>query len=370
MVNKVDLEIEPIEFSNGFSLSNLEMSSKAGLINHMIAGPCAAESEEQVMETALSLKKLGFKMIRAGVWKPRTLPGSFEGYGEKALKWLTKVQEDLGLLVSCEVATAEHVKLALDYGVDLLWIGARTSTNPFAVEEVGKGLEGSNIPVLVKNPMNPDLNLWLGALKRLNMHGVKRLGAIHRGFGSSSPGVYRNSPCWNIPLALKQLYNSLPIVCDPSHMGGKREYVPTLLQTSLDLGVYSGFIVESHCDPDNALTDKNQQVTPENLDYIVKLLGPRKQVANVNSSLEVYRAEIDELDDELLNVIAKRMKVSEKIGDLKKSIGMQVYQNDRYLEVLNKMTIYGGLLGLDTNFIQEIFKEIHNESVKQQIKNK
>lgn len=366
-MDKIQLELEPIEFFNGFALNNLDMSSKASLIDHMIVGPCAAESEEQVMETAIQLKGFGYKMIRAGVWKPRTLPGAFEGHGEKALKWLSRVQEELGLLVCCEVGTAEHVKLALDYGVDLLWIGSRTSTNPFAVEEVGAALDGHDVPVLVKNPMNPDLNLWVGALKRLNNHGIKKLGTIHRGFGSCSPSVYRNHPGWALPVELKQMYESLPILCDPSHMGGKREYVPTLSQTALDLGIYSGFMIESHCDPDNAWTDKSQQITPFNLDYIVSLLGPRKHIASVDTSLNACRTEIDEIDEEILNSISKRMKVSKEIGEIKKGLKMQVYQNDRYLEVLDKMSIYGSLVGLDAGFVKNLFKDIHNESIKQQI---
>ena len=300
----------------------------------VIAGPCSAETEEQVITTAYQLARKGCHMFRAGAWKPRTKPGGFEGQGEKALPWLKRVKEETHMLVATEVATPRHVEAALEHGIDILWIGARTSANPFAVQDLADSLKGVDIPVFVKNPVNPDLELWVGALERINQAGITRLAAIHRGFSSYDKKIYRNLPMWQIPIELRRRIPSLPIICDPSHIGGRRELVAPLCQQAMDLG-FDGLIVESHCDPDKAWSDAKQQVTPDILDYILSLLVIRNEKVTTEGIHEL-RKQIDELDNQLMDLLAKRMRVCREIGQYKKEHNMTVLQPARYGEILDK----------------------------------
>ena len=331
----------------------------------VIAGPCSAETEEQVMSTAMQLAAKGCHIFRAGVWKPRTKPGGFEGNGEKALPWLQKVKEATGMLVGTEVATPEHVELALKYGIDVLWIGARTSANPFAVQAIADSLNGIDIPVLVKNPVNPDIELWIGAMERINQAGIKRLAAIHRGFSSYDKKIYRNLPMWQIPIELRRRIPDLPIFCDPSHIGGKRELIAPLCQQAMDLG-FDGLIVESHCDPDKAWSDAKQQVTPDVLDYILSLLVIRDE-AVTTEGITTLRRQIDEVDNKLMELLAKRMRVCREIGYFKKEHNMTVLQTSRYNEILDKRGAQGSLCGMDPMFVKTVFEAIHEESVRQQM---
>lgn len=331
----------------------------------VIAGPCSAETEEQVMSTAMQLAAKGCHIFRAGVWKPRTKPGGFEGNGEKALPWLQKVKEATGMLVGTEVATPEHVELALKYGIDVLWIGARTSANPFAVQAIADSLNGIDIPVLVKNPVNPDIELWIGAMERINQAGIKRLAAIHRGFSSYDKKIYRNLPMWQIPIELRRRIPDLPIFCDPSHIGGKRELIAPLCQQAMDLG-FDGLIVESHCDPDKAWSDAKQQVTPDVLDYILSLLVIRDE-AVTTEGITTLRRQIDEVDNQLMELLAKRMRVCREIGYFKKEHNMTVLQTSRYNEILDKRGAQGSLCGMDPMFVKTVFEAIHEESVRQQM---
>ncbi len=331
----------------------------------VIAGPCSAETEEQVMTTAKQLASKGCHNFRAGVWKPRTKPGGFEGHGEKALPWLQRVKKETGMLVATEVATPEHVELALKYGIDILWVGARTSANPFAMQALADALRGCQLPVFVKNPVNPDLELWIGALERLNQAGITHLGAIHRGFSSYDKKIYRNLPMWQIPIELRRRIPELPIICDPSHIGGKRELVAPLCQQALDLGA-DGLIVESHCDPDKAWSDASQQVTPDVLDYILSLLVIRDETVTTEGIHEL-RKQIDELDNQLMDLLAKRMRVCREIGQYKKEHNMTVLQHARYSEILDKRGAQGSLCGMGTEFVKKIFENVHEESVRQQM---
>ncbi len=331
----------------------------------VIAGPCSAESEEQVMSTARQLADKGCHMFRAGVWKPRTKPGGFEGHGEKALPWLAQVKKETGMLVATEVATPEHVELCLKYGVDILWIGARTTANPFAVQALADSLKGVDVPVLVKNPVNPDLELWIGALERINRAGVERLGVIHRGFSSYDKKIYRNLPMWQIPIELHRRYPSLPMVCDPSHIGGRRDLIAPLCQQAMDLG-FDGLIVESHCTPDEAWSDAAQQVTPDVLDYILSLLVVRDEVMTTEG-INQLRHQIDDIDNQLIEILAKRMRICREIGQYKKEHNMTVLQAQRYDEILNKRGVQCSMCGMSSDFAVHIFKNIHEESVRQQI---
>ncbi|MBR3473049.1 MAG: bifunctional 3-deoxy-7-phosphoheptulonate synthase/chorismate mutase type II [Prevotella sp.] len=331
----------------------------------VIAGPCSAETEEQVMTTARQLSQKGCHNFRAGVWKPRTKPGGFEGHGEPALKWLKQVKEETGMLITTEVATPEHVELCLKYGVDILWIGARTSANPFAMQALADSLKGVSVPVFVKNPVNPDLELWIGALERINQAGIKQLGAIHRGFSSYDKKIYRNLPMWQIPIELRRRIPELPIICDPSHIGGRRELIAPLCQQAMDLG-FDGLIVESHCDPDRAWSDAKQQVTPDVLDYILSLLIIRDEKMTTEGITQL-RHQIDELDNELMNLLAKRMRVCREIGQYKKEHNMTVLQPTRYNEILDKRGAQGSLCGMDGDFVKHVFEAVHEESVRQQM---
>ena len=331
----------------------------------IIAGPCSAETEEQVMNTASQLFQKGIRIFRAGIWKPRTKPGGFEGVGVIGLPWLQRVQKELGMLTATEVATSKHVEAALEAGIDLLWIGARTSANPFAMQEIADALKGADIPVLVKNPVNPDLELWIGGLERINGAGIKRLGVIHRGFSSYDKKLYRNLPMWHIPIELRRRIPNLPLLCDPSHIGGRRELIAPLCQQAMDLG-FDGLIIESHCNPDNAWSDSSQQVTPDVLDFILDRLVIRNTKATTES-LETLRRQIDECDNNLLELLSRRMRISREIGTYKKENNMTVVQTDRYNEILDKRGAQGVLCGMSSEFIKTIFEAIHEESVHQQI---
>ena len=317
------------------------------------------------MKTAKQLAQKGCHMFRAGVWKPRTKPGGFEGHGEPALQWLKQVKEETGMLVTTEVATPSHVELAMKYGIDIMWVGARTSANPFAMQALADALRGIDIPVFVKNPVNPDLELWIGALERLNGAGIKKLAAIHRGFTSYDKTIYRNLPMWQIPIELRRRIPDLAIICDPSHIGGRRDLIAPLCQQAMDLGA-DGLIIESHCDPDKAWSDAKQQVTPDVLDYILSLLVIRDDTVTTEG-ISQLRKQIDELDNQVMDVLAKRMRVCREIGQYKKEHNMTVLQAQRYNEILDKRGAQGTLCGMDSEFIKKIYEAIHEESVRQQI---
>ena len=304
-------------------------------------------------------------MFRAGVWKPRTKPGGFEGNGEKALPWMKRVNEETGMLISTEVATPEHVELAMKYDMDILWVGARTSANPFAMQALADAMRGLKIPVLVKNPVNPDIELWLGALERINQAGIKQLGVIHRGFSSYDKKIYRNLPMWQIPIELHRRVPELPIICDPSHIGGRRDLIAPLCQQAMDLG-FDGLIVESHCNPDEAWSDAKQQVTPDILDYILSLLIVRSE-SSTTEGIRMLRAQIDEIDNTLMDLLAKRFRVCREIGTFKKEHNMTVLQTGRYNEILEKRGAQASLCGMDAEFAAQVFELIHEESVRQQL---
>jgi chorismate mutase len=330
----------------------------------IIAGPCSAETEEQVMDTARKLAARGIKIFRAGVWKPRTKPGGFEGNGVMALPWLKRVKTELGMYTAVEVATAAHVREALSYDVDMLWIGARTTANPFAVQEVADALEGMDIPVLIKNPVNPDLDLWIGAVERIYNAGIRRIGVIHRGFSSFDKKIYRNLPQWHIPIELHRQLPTLPIICDPSHIGGKRELIASLCQQAMDLN-FDGLIVESHCNPEKAWSDASQQVTPEVLDFILNTLVIRDTTQSTES-LASLRRQIDELDNSLLELLARRMRVSREIGQYKKEHNMPILQSQRYDEIIQNRVAQALQMGMDTEFMKTVLVAIHEESVRNQ----
>lgn len=331
----------------------------------IIAGPCSAESREQVLKTATDLAARGIRIFRAGIWKPRTKPGGFEGIGVEGLPWMKMVKQETGMLVATEVATPYHVFEAVKAGIDILWVGARTVTNPFAMQELADALKGVDIPILVKNPINPDLELWIGAIERLYGAGIRKLGAIHRGFSSYEKKIYRNLPLWHIPIELRRRYPHLTIFCDPSHIGGKRELVAPISQQALDLN-FDGLIIESHCNPDCALSDAGQQITPEVLDYTLKMLVVRDN-AQTTENISVLRQQIDEIDEQLLSLLSKRMRISREIGTYKKEHNMPILQSGRYNEILDKRGKMGKSLDLNPEFISEIMKSIHGESVKVQM---
>lgn len=331
----------------------------------VIAGPCSAETEEQVLSTAHALAGKGVKIFRAGIWKPRTKPGGFEGIGKEGLPWMKRVKEETGMLITTEVATPTHVEQALEAGMDMLWVGARTSANPFAMQDLADALQGVDIPVLVKNPVNPDLELWIGAMERINRAGIKRIGAIHRGFSSYDKTIYRNLPQWHIPIELRRRMPDLPIICDPSHIGGRRELVAPLCQQAMDLG-FDGLIVESHCNPDAAWSDAKQQITPDILDYILSLLVIRTDKMTTEN-LNELRKQIDDCDNKLIEILSKRMRIAREIGMYKKEHNMTILQTDRYSEILEKRGAQGALCGIDSECVKNIFESIHEESVHQQM---
>jgi chorismate mutase len=332
----------------------------------LIAGPCSAESREQVLDTAKQLAKNGVKIFRAGIWKPRTKPGGFEGVGMRGLLWLNEVKAQTGMLVATEVATHEHVLAAIDAGIDVLWIGARTSANPFAMQEIANALKGhEDKTVLVKNPVNPDIELWIGALQRIYNAGIHRLGAIHRGFSTYGKHLYRNMPQWHIPIELHRRIPNLPIFCDPSHMGGRRELIAPISQQAMDMG-FDGLIIESHCNPDVALSDKDQQVTPESLNLITNMLVIR-DTNQTTENLTLLRQQIDQCDNDLIEVLNRRMRVSREIGQYKKEHSMQVVQTQRYGDVLNSRISLAEEMGMSGDFMKVVMEAIHEESVRQQI---
>lgn len=331
----------------------------------VIAGPCSAESREQVLSTATQLAAKGVKIFRAGIWKPRTKPGGFEGVGVAGLPWMKEVKQTTGMLLATEVATPYHVFEAIKAGIDILWIGARTAANPFAMQELADSLKGTEIPVLLKNPVNPDIELWIGGIERLYRAGVKRVGVIHRGFSSYEKKLYRNLPLWHIPIELKRRYPNLTIFCDPSHIGGKRELVAPIAQQAMDLK-FEGLIVESHCDPDSALSDAAQQITPEVLDFTLSMLVVRDN-PQTTENITVLRKKIDEIDETLLTILAKRMGISKEIGVYKKEHNMPILQSGRYSDILENRAKQGESMGLSAAFVQEIMKSIHEESVKVQM---
>lgn len=331
----------------------------------IIAGPCSAETEEQVLETARALAAEGVRIYRAGLWKPRTKPGGFEGVGAAGLAWLQRVKQETGMFTATEVATRSHVAAAIEGGVDMLWIGARTTANPFAMQEIADALRGRDIPVLIKNPVSPDLELWIGGVERIYNAGIRRIGVIHRGFSSLDKSLYRNHPMWSIPIELHRRLPQLPIFCDPSHMGGRRELIAPLAQQAMDLG-FDGLVVEAHCAPDCAWSDKAQQITPEGLAYICRSLVIRETSATTESLTEL-RAQIDKLDDKLLELLARRMRVSRDIGQYKKEHDMPVLQAKRYEDLLSRRAAEAERLGMDSEFMRTVLQVIHEESIRQQM---
>lgn len=334
----------------------------------LISGPCSAESEEQVLATAHRLKNTPTQVYRAGIWKPRTRPGTFEGVGVKGLKWLKKVQQETGLKTATEVANAKHVFEALKYGVDILWVGARTTVNPFAVQEIADALEGVDIPVMVKNPINPDVELWCGAIERLTQAGITRIAAIHRGFSSYAETKYRNAPNWQLPIELKRRRPDLPLICDPSHIAGRADLLQEISQRAMDLN-FEGLIIESHITPEKAWSDANQQITPEGVAQLIKNLVLRRMDPGSNGflqQLEGLRSEIDRLDDELLRVLGERMQLAEKIGQCKKDNGVTILQSGRWDSILQKSIDAGAEIALSAEFVKKVFSAIHQESINKQ----
>jgi chorismate mutase len=336
----------------------------------VIGGPCSAETEEQVLKIAHELKDTDVTVYRAGIWKPRTRPGMFEGVGAIGLGWLKKVKEETGLLTATEVANKDHVKLALENDVDILWIGARSTVSPFIMQEIADALEGTDKIVLVKNPVNPDLALWLGGVERLYTANIKNLGLIHRGFSTYEKTKYRNIPEWQIAIEVKNRFPDLPMICDPSHIGGKRDLIFDISQAALDLN-FDGLMIETHCDPENAWSDAAQQVTPARLVEIMKDLKVRKKTTHEEAyqhELNNLRAQIDVIDQTLLDTLGKRMNVAVGIGKLKKSNNVAVLQNKRWNEILGKMILEGQERQLSEEFILRVFKAIHQESINKQEK--
>ncbi|MCF0176711.1 MAG: bifunctional 3-deoxy-7-phosphoheptulonate synthase/chorismate mutase type II [Bacteroidales bacterium] len=334
----------------------------------VIAGPCSAETEEQIMQTAQELKEIGINVFRAGIWKPRTHPGSFEGVGSPGLKWLRRAQKEFGLKVCTEVASEKHVYECLKYGVDMVWIGARTSANPFLMQEIADALRDTDIPVLVKNPVNPDLDLWIGALERLNGAGIRKLGVIHRGFSTSEKILYRNDPSWKMAIELRSRYPELAFFADPSHMAGDRKYLHELSQQALDLGL-DGLMVESHCDPSCAWSDAKQQLTPAELITMLKSVTVRDkdaQSADYREHINHLRAQIDIIDENILYMLASRMRISAEIGKAKKENNVAILQTSRWESLLEKVIAKGGKSGLSKGFVTDVYNAIHEESVRTQ----
>ena len=336
----------------------------------VIAGPCSAETEDQVLKIAHDLKDTDVSVYRAGIWKPRTRPGMFEGVGAIGLKWLDKVKKETGLLTATEVANASHVKLALEYDIDVLWIGARSTVSPFIVQEIADALNGTDKIVLVKNPVNPDLSLWLGGIERLYSANIKKLGVIHRGFSTYEKSKYRNNPEWQLPIELQNKFPDLPLICDPSHIAGRRDILQDISQTALDLN-FDGLMIETHIDPDNAWSDAAQQITPS---VLVKMMNDLKirtltsEEADYKNQLNTLRTQIDVIDHGLLETLGKRMNVAISIGELKKKKNVAVLQTKRWNEILGNMILEGEKKGLSEEFVLRMFKAIHQESINNQNK--
>jgi chorismate mutase len=347
------LNIEPITFPG------LEIKRPV-----IISGPCSAETEEQTLATAHELAAIGVKIFRAGIWKPRTRPGAFEGVGTLGLPWLKKVKEETGMYVGVEVATAHHVYEALKHGMDMVWVGARTSANPFAVQEVADALKGATIPVFVKNPVNPDLELWIGALERINGAGITKLAAIHRGFSTYDKTKFRNHPQWQIPIELHRRIPELPIITDPSHIGGARELIAEISQEAMDLN-FDGLIIEAHTCPEKAWSDASQQVTPASLKVILdNLILRRPSIGDTpRNALDELRKQIDSLDNQLLDLLRDRMKISESIGRYKHENNITILQSRRYDEIMKDRMEKAVSRGLDAEFVTKIYESIHEESI-------
>lgn len=334
----------------------------------VIAGPCSAESEEQVFKTAKELSAYGVKVFRSGIWKPRTRPGSFEGRGEEALFWLKRVKDELGMFVATEVANAKHVDLALKHKVDVLWLGARTVSNPFSVQEIADAIKGLDIPVLIKNPLNPDLALWIGAIERILKSGTKKVAAVHRGFHPFEYTKYRNIPKWELPIELKTSYHHLPILIDPSHIAGKRAFLYEIAQKGLDLNM-DGLMIEVHPDPEHALSDNEQQITPKALADLTGLLELRKNEITDQflNQLGQYRNQIDSIDFQILELLHQRMKVVERIGELKCKNKVSVLQIQRWESILKTRMEYGHELGLSDEFLKKMLQLVHKEAIQKQV---
>jgi chorismate mutase len=336
----------------------------------VVAGPCSAETEDQVLKIAHELKDSDVNYFRAGIWKPRTRPGNFEGVGALGLKWLQKVKAETGMKTATEVANAAHVKLALEHDIDLLWIGARSTVSPFIVQEIADALEGTDKIVLVKNPVNPDLALWLGGIERLYSANIKNLGVIHRGFSTYEKTRYRNNPEWQIAIELQNRFPDLPLICDPSHITGKRDMIFEVSQTALDLN-FNGLMIETHTNPDKAWSDAAQQVTPDSLIKLMEDLKIRKATdteADYRNALNTLRTQIDVIDHQLIDILGKRMKIADAIGELKKDKNVAVLQSNRWNEILGKMILEGEQNKLSEEFILRVFKAIHQESINHQEK--
>ena len=334
----------------------------------IISGPCSAETQGQVLETARQLAVIPqVKVFRAGIWKPRTRPSEFEGVGNPGLEWLQEVQHETGLKTAVEVARPEHVEACLKYGIDVLWLGARTVVNPFSVQELSEVLKGTDLPVMVKNPLNPDISLWLGALERLNKSGIRKLIAVHRGFYYYHHALYRNQPMWEIPIELQRLVPDLPIICDPSHISGCRDLLLPVSQKALDLEM-AGLMIESHNDPDNALTDASQQITPLALAGLIASLVVRQTHGNAEfeTKLEFLRREIDKMDAELLDILSKRMKIVDEIGQYKKENNITILQIRRWSNIIYDRLNLGSRIGLSREFLLQMLQLVHEESIRRQ----
>jgi chorismate mutase len=347
----------------------LGLERKQNQDTFIIAGPCGAETKEQVLETAKQIAALNkVSVFRAGVWKPRTRPNAFEGAGDIALEWLKEVKATTGLLTTVEVATAAHIEAALKAGIDILWIGARTTVNPFSVQEIANALKGTSIPVMIKNPINPDLQLWIGGIERIQKAGIEKIIAIHRGFYTAEKSQYRNKPQWEIPLQLKTHFPEIPIICDPSHICGRRDTLQMVSQKALDLD-YDGLMIESHFNPDAALSDAQQQLAPKDLNALLEKLVQKKATTDnteVQNKLDVLRQTIDVIDEDLFHLLKKRLDVCESIGDYKKENKMTVFQLQRWMEILDSRAIWGKNLNMDEKFVEKICVLLHKESIRVQ----
>ena len=333
-----------------------------------IAGPCSAETPEQLRETALAVKALGINIVRAGVWKPRTRPNSFEGVGPDALKWIQELKQETGLAFAVEVANPQHVEAALKHDIDVLWIGARSTVNPFTVQEIADSLEGTDKPVLVKNPINPDLSLWIGAIERLAGRNIKKLGAIHRGFSAYGDSRFRNQPLWQIPIEFKRHFPDLPILCDPSHIAGDSKYIGHLSQIALDLN-YDGLMIETHPTPPQAWSDAKQQVTPQQLSEIMGSLRKRDPASlhpEFSDKLSEMRHQIDQADRDILEAIHRRMELVERVGEYKKEHDLAILDMERWNNVFETRPVWGKKLNLDEPFVKDLFQLLHQASIKEQ----
>ena len=351
--------------------ANLNIQEVFGKRPLIISGPCSAETEQQVVETATRLANTGkVDMLRAGIWKPRTRPGSFEGIGTKGLPWMQRAKRETGLPVTVEVATGKQVEDALHFDVDVLWIGARTTVNPFSVQEVADALRGANVPVMIKNPINPDLELWTGAVERVAKSGIDKIGLIHRGFSSYGNTEYRNAPMWHLAIEMKRRNPDMMIINDPSHICGRRDILLDVAQKAIDLD-FDGLMIESHIDPDNAWSDAKQQVTPEKLAEMLDNIIWRKEDINseeFHAALEKLRQQINHLDDELLQLLGQRMKIADKIGEFKRNNNITILQTNRWNEILERAFRKGDKIGLSKEFITKYFDAVHMESINHQNK--